>query len=341
MDIVLEVTDTFLWDYLYAWALPAHPAPLGLGLSNDTTIGNGWEYKPSTSVFSLQPSQAAYQSSLPRDNMYRQGFSLFLIIWLFGLLVYYVFASLSYFFVYDKANLSHPKFLKNQIWLEMVQANQAFPVMSILTVPLALAEVRGYSKLYDTTEEGPGYWYNFAQVPLFLVFTDFCIYWIHRGLHHPYVYKWLHKPHHKWIMPTPFASHAFHPLDGYAQGFPYHLFAFIFPLQKMAYVLLFVFVNFWTILIHDGEYYADNAVINGAACHAVHHFAFNYNYGQYTTLWDRIGGSYRRPDPELFDKATKTSDAQWEKQKAEMERMVKVVEGKDDRTYDPADKKTQ
>ncbi|KAL8370451.1 hypothetical protein RB595_000700 [Gaeumannomyces hyphopodioides] len=287
MDIILEVTDTFLWDYLYAWALPAPPAPLGLGLSNSTTIGNGWEYKPSTTAFSLQPSQAAYQSSLPRDNLYRQGFSLFLIIWLFGLLVYYVFASLSYFLVYDKANMSHPKFLKNQIWLEMLQANQAFPVMSILTVPLALAEVRGYSKLYDTTEEGPGYWYSFAQ------------------------------------------------------GFPYHLFAFIFPLQKVAYVLLFVFVNFWTILIHDGEYYADNAVINGAACHAVHHFAFNYNYGQYTTLWDRIGGSYRRPDPELFDKATKTSDAQWEKQKAEMERMVKVVEGKDDRTYDPADKKTQ
>ncbi|KLU89389.1 C-5 sterol desaturase [Magnaporthiopsis poae ATCC 64411] len=343
MDVVLEVTDTFLWDYMYAWALPAPQTSLGLGLGlpNSTTIGNGWEYKPSTAFFSLQPSQAAYQSSLPRDNAYRQGFSLFLIIWLFGLLVYFVFASLSYFFVFDKANMSHPKFLKNQIWLEMVQANQAFPVMSILTVPIALAEVRGYSKLYDTTEEGPGYWYNFAQVPLFLIFTDFCIYWIHRGLHHPYVYKWLHKPHHKWIMPTPFASHAFHPLDGYAQGFPYHVFVFIFPLQKMAYVALFVFVNFWTILIHDGEYYADNAVINGAACHAVHHFAFNYNYGQYTTLWDRIGGSYRRPDAELFDKATKTSNAQWEKQKTEMERMVKVVEGKDDRTYDPVGKKTQ
>lgn len=83
MDIILEVTDTFLWDYMYAWALPTPPPSLGLGLglSNSTTIGNGWEYKPSTAFFSLQPSQAAYQSSLPRDNMYRQGFSLFLIIW--------------------------------------------------------------------------------------------------------------------------------------------------------------------------------------------------------------------------------------------------------------------
>lgn len=35
--------------------------------------------------------------------------------------------------------------------------------------------------------------------PSFLVFTDFCIYWIHRWEHHPICYKWLHKPHHKWL----------------------------------------------------------------------------------------------------------------------------------------------
>ncbi len=33
----------------------------------------------------------------------------------------------------------------------------------------------------------------------FLVFTDYCIYWIHRWEHHPICYKWLHKPHHKWL----------------------------------------------------------------------------------------------------------------------------------------------
>ena len=33
----------------------------------------------------------------------------------------------------------------------------------------------------------------------FLVFTDYLIYWIHRWEHHPICYKWLHKPHHKWL----------------------------------------------------------------------------------------------------------------------------------------------
>lgn len=260
---------------------------------------------------------------------------------IFGLITYFIFASLSYVFVFDKKTLEHPKFLKNQISLEIKQASAALPVMAILTVPLFVAEVRGYSKLYDTSAEGPGTWYDFGQFPFFLLFTDFFIYWIHRGLHHPLIYKRLHKPHHKWIMPTPFASHAFHPFDGFAQSIPYHVFPFIFPLQKLAYVFLFVFVNFWTIMIHDGEYMADNPVINGAACHSVHHLAFNYNYGQYTTLWDRMGGSYRAPEKSMFDKETKMSQSQWQKQAAEMEKIVKEVEGEDDRTYEPETKKSQ
>jgi lathosterol oxidase len=215
----------------------------------------------------------------------------------------------------------------------MKQANVAFPIMAVLTVPWFLAEVRGYSKLYDTTEEGPGRWYDWAQIPFFLLFTDSLIYWIHRGLHHPRVYKHIHKPHHKWIMPTPFASHAFHPLDGYAQGLPYHLFPFIFPLSKIASVAFFIFVNIWTVLIHDGEYAHNSAIINGAACHTMHHLYFNYNYGQFTTLWDRLGGSYRKPNDELFQKELKMCQSEWKKQADAVDKMVQVVEGGEGREY--------
>lgn len=252
---------------------------------------------------------------------------------LFGVLVYYVFAGLSYFLVFDKATFKHPRYLKNQIRLEMKQANVAFPIMAVLTVPWFLAEVRGYSKLYDTTEEGPGSWYTWFQIPFFLFFTDSLIYWIHRGLHHPRVYKYIHKPHHKWIMPTPFASHAFHPLDGYAQGLPYHMFPFLFPLSKVASVAFFVFVNIWTVLIHDGEYAHNSAIINGAACHTMHHLYFNYNYGQFTTLWDRLGGSYRKPNDELFQKELKMCQSEWKKQAEAVDEMVKEVEGDEGREY--------
>jgi Delta7-sterol 5-desaturase len=277
MDIVLEIFDTFLFDRLYATLLPVTTA---------TGNGNGRSFiKVATSTFSsvrempttvhsasqffhLKPSEYAYMSAWPRDNTWRQGLSLYLITWwvsfamivwqsahtplpprLFGFIIYFVCASLSYLFIFDHATFTHPKYLKNQVRLEIRQTLISLPIMAIFTAPLFLGEVRGYAKLYDAPSDAPFALYNFLQFPFFIMFTDFFIYWIHRGLHHPRIYKILHKPHHKWIMPTPYASHAFHPMDGFAQSVPYHVFPYLFPLQKFAYIALFIFINVWTVFI--------------------------------------------------------------------------------------------
>ncbi|KAF1378233.1 hypothetical protein PFLUV_G00188430 [Perca fluviatilis] len=82
------------------------------------------------------------------------------------------------------------------------------------------------------------------------------------------------------------------------QGLPYHIYPFLFPLHKVLYLALYIFVNIWTISIHDGDYRVPGALtgaINGSAHHTDHHLFFDYNYGQYFTLWDRLGGSYRHP----------------------------------------------
>ncbi|CAI6333444.1 unnamed protein product [Periconia digitata] len=341
MDVVLELCDTYVFDPIYAALLPAQtPSLLPNGtfssvkeVPTNLPHASTWEYRPASQYLSFTPGKAAYMSQWPRDDVRRQFLSLFLITWIFGVFIYFVFATLSYLFIFDKSTFNHPRYLKNQIRLEMRQANIAFPWMALLTAPWFLLEIRGYSKIYDSLADSPGPWYNILQFPLFFGFTDFCIYWIHRGLHHPAVYKNLHKPHHKWIMPTPYASHAFHPLDGYAQGLPYHIFPFLFPLQKFAYVALFMFINIWTVMIHDGEYYAENPVINGAACHTMHHLYFNFNYGQFTTLWDRLGGSYRKPNDELFRRELRSMEGAWRKQVEDADRMVGEVEGVDDRGY--------
>jgi lathosterol oxidase len=256
-----------------------------------------------------------------------------------GATIYFVVSSLSYVFIFDKTAFKHPKFLKNQVKMEIRQAVDAMPFIALFTTPFFFAEIRGYSKLYDTISDEPYPYYNWLQFPLFLMFTDPLIYLIHRGLHHPLVYKHMHKAHHKWIMPTPYASVAFHPVDGFLQSLPYHVFPFIFPLQKFAYLGLFFFVQLWTVFIHDGEYVANGTFLNGAACHTMHHLYFNYNYGQYTTMWDRLLGSYRKPNEELFRREEKMGPKEWERQVAEMEKVVKEVEGEDDRTYGPDETK--
>lgn len=122
------------------------------------------------------------------------------------------------------------------------------------------------------------------SVTTFIMFTDCMIYWIHRGLHIPFLYKRLHKTHHLWKVPTPFASHAFNPVDGFLQSIPYHIYVFLFPMHKYVYLFMFVFVNFWTVSIHDGDFRVPSLLkrfVNGSAHHTDHHLYYNYNYGQF------------------------------------------------------------
>ena len=101
--------------------------------------------------------------------------------------------------------------------LEIGLATRAIPVMVLLTCPFFMMELHGFSFLYYNIDESTGgYKALLWQFPKFILFTDCGIYFLHRWLHWPSVYKALHKPHHKWIVCTPFASHAFHPVDGFS-----------------------------------------------------------------------------------------------------------------------------
>jgi hypothetical protein len=84
MDIVLEVIDTFVLDYVYAALLPAHPAPYDLlnnGNATSPAAVSTWQFKPASAYFNVSPSEAAYMSAWDRGNIYRQFISLFSITW--------------------------------------------------------------------------------------------------------------------------------------------------------------------------------------------------------------------------------------------------------------------
>lgn len=366
MDIVLEICDYFVFDRAYAWAFPRRPetaadfagaishemwpqynataasfgswkVPQPLQTTVATVAGHIRRYQDASEVYGkfgryLPTTAYTSETSVMRDNLLRQSTSMLMVTILFGLVLYFSVAGMSYMTVFDKKIFNHPRYLKNQMSLEIYQAVTAIPVMVALTLPFFMLEIHGFSKLYMNIDELTGGWKAiFLQIITFILFTDCGIYFIHRGLHYPAVYKRLHKPHHKWIVCTPFASHAFHPVDGWAQSLPYHIYPMVFPLHKVLYLLLFTFVNFWTVMIHDGQYLSNDPVVNGTACHTVHHLYFNYNYGQFTTLWDRLGRSYRRPDDKLFERTKVEEDREmWKDQVKKMEVIRNELEGKDD-----------
>ncbi|KAK1921215.1 putative C-5 sterol desaturase [Papiliotrema laurentii] len=294
MDVILNLCDEYAFDHAYAYLFPHPPQPSTLLHLNSTAYAHG--YVDSAPLPSIKAG-----SAVPRDNIYRQGVSLYLIALLGAYALYFLFCSISYFFFFDKRLEHHPRFLKNQKWLEIKTSLIAAPVIDALTIPWFLGEVRGKSMLYENVADY-GWAYFVGSIGLYLLFTDFWIYWIHRWEHHPRIYKYIHKPHHKWVMPTPWSALAFHPLDGYAQSLPYHVFVYLFPLHKYLYIGLFVFVQLWTILIHDGDMISGHLLeryINSPAHHTLHHLYFTCNYGQYFTWADSYFDSYRAPAPEL------------------------------------------
>ncbi|ORY50012.1 lathosterol oxidase-like protein [Rhizoclosmatium globosum] len=255
------------------------------------------------------------------DSTPRILVQLWVCLTVLGAFQYLLGATLNFYFLFDRETLKHPKMLPNQVAREIYLSLESLPWTATVTVPWFYFELVGYSKLYDTIET---WWEVPLQIVTFFLFTDCLVYWIHRGFHHPSVYGWLHKPHHLWKVCTPYSALAFHWLDGYGQSIPYHLYVYMFPMYKPLYICAFIFVQFWTISIHDGVYISNDEILLSCAHHTIHHLEFNYNYGQYTTLWDRIGGSYKKPVEQyekemFFDKIKKRKEleASGEKSKSD------------------------
>jgi lathosterol oxidase len=170
----------------------------------------------------------------------------------------------------------------------------------VLFLPIQLAIVFGYTQIYFTVEEYGWAYLAFSAVAA-LAFAETGIYWLHRALHTPYLFRHLHAHHHGYRTTTPFTSLAFHPVDGFVQSLPYHVFAFVVPINIWLYLVLVFATVIWSVKIHDRVRVLPFDFVNHTGCHTLHHLRCAYNLGQYFTFWDRWCGTYRDPAVELPD----------------------------------------
>ncbi|KDQ17584.1 hypothetical protein BOTBODRAFT_128591 [Botryobasidium botryosum FD-172 SS1] len=303
MDYILQLADDLILDNVWAkFVYFSSPAAISSLPGNTTSIEDA-----STCMFIQSTIPHASEFSphlcnwLARDYLPRQIVSI-LALTLPGITaIYFIFSTLSYYYLFNHELMKHPRFLKNQVRLEIAYSLRIFPWLTLYGLPWFVGEVRGSSKLYTNVSDY-GWTYLVLSIFVFMFFTDVAIYIAHRLLHHPLFYKRFHKLHHRWHIPTPFASYAFHPVEAFVQSLPYHSFAFIFPMQRYLYLGMFAFIYVWTVVIHDSDMttgHSLEAIINGPSHHTLHHLYFNCNYGQYLSLADRLGNSYRMPRPEL------------------------------------------
>ncbi|MCB9663752.1 MAG: sterol desaturase family protein [Alphaproteobacteria bacterium] len=218
-----------------------------------------------------------------------------------GFLFYMALAGVSYlvFFVWGRERYN-PDFVPDwalqrsaMLWgLISIAGNAAF------MTPLHWLGLR-YSRVYwDVGEHG--WWWVPVSVLLLLVLSETAVYWVHRALHWPWLFKHVHIRHHSWRHPTPWVGVAFHPLDSFAQALPHHLFAFLFPIHGVVYTVSVAMLTMWAVAIHDRVSLFRFRWLNYTGHHTIHHFYNNYNFGQYTTFWDRWCGTWKEPEGERF-----------------------------------------
>ena len=134
----------------------------------------------------------------------------------------------------------------------------------------------------------------FLEILFVLIVDDFFFYILHRGMHeNKYIYKTIHKIHHRANVPIPFEYIYVHPLE-WMSGMigPFLGMIFIGGISFESYCIYLIIRNVHEIHIHSGiktslvlsklPFYGNNEH------HDLHHAERDGNYASTFTLWDYL-----------------------------------------------------
>jgi len=142
-----------------------------------------------------------------------------------------------------------------------------------------------------------------AESVCYIMIADFWFFATHYVAHnHPFL--WRHHVVHHMLNPaksvTAIAAASTSWIDLYLTHLPMVVFPFMFfKYDFFTISISILFMMFWTPFIHSGSFVNfDMVLIMGPMNHRVHHSwgkRNNYNYAAFTTIYDRMFGTYKSP----------------------------------------------
>lgn len=169
----------------------------------------------------------------------------------------------------------------------------------------------GWTKVYLDAQEYPLWWLPVSLVIALLLHETY-YYWLHRWMHHPKVFRIVHKVHHDSNITSPWTAFSFHPLEGLLQALFLPLLLLVLPMHLYVLVLQLTIMTFSSVINHlDIEIYPRKFYrhklgkwLIGATHHSLHHKQFKYNYGLYFTFWDKWKKTESPIYEQLFEEKT-------------------------------------
>lgn len=234
--------------------------------------------------------------------------SRYFIVALIGFLIFYVIFRRRFFF--KKIQQKFPA--NNDYFRELGYSLLTMLIFSSVIVFLNSPTIVIYTTRYQSIDEY-GWFYYFSVFPILFIMHDLYFYIMHRIMHHPSLFKYIHLVHHKSTNPSPWAAYAFHPLEAIIEQGIVVIFYFTLPIHISHLAIFFLFSIVYNVYGHLGyELYPKGfnktwigRWINTSVNHNQHHQYFKGNYGLYTLIWDRIFGTIRKDYDAQFETISK------------------------------------
>lgn len=141
-----------------------------------------------------------------------------------------------------------------------------------------------------------GWPYTIASTLGLFVVMDALAYYVHRFMHTRFLFRHVHRHHHKFIATTPYVAVAMHPVEMLALQAATLTPLFVAPFFAAGIGLVLGYILVFNIIDHSGVRLTSRLPWQGPSMyHDDHHALFHVNFGQHLMLWDRLHGTLRRP----------------------------------------------
>jgi Delta7-sterol 5-desaturase len=274
-------------------------------------------YKSSISNYRYYNNQIYMYDIKSFQNLFKFifNYNYFYIFTLITLTLLWVFILPKFFINRKQTELKSPFKLKSQLTRELFFSISSMIIFALVALILNryLNDI-GYYSGYKKITGFLGVIYAFFTFILLFVWHDTFFYWTHRLMHHPLLFRHIHKVHHLSKDVTPLSTISFHPFEAIIQSLALFLLFLLVPISTpvlFIYELIQVIQAFYG---HTGyELYPTGFTkhwffkhIATSTHHNYHHQRIGGHYGRYFTWWDKALGTEFHDYHQKFEELTKS-----------------------------------
>lgn len=136
-----------------------------------------------------------------------------------------------------------------------------------------------------------------VEIVAIVLAMDLLMYVFHYLVHHPFIYKVLYRKHHEHVSTNFLSLFVLHPLETLGFGLMM-IFVFMWYDFSIISITIYLFINLiWGTIGHlNREFFpkwSDKVFLGTTRFHNQHHLNEQKNFGFYTSIWDRMFGTYK------------------------------------------------